>query len=271
MLASFLSCQGISTIHEPIPSRDHTEILLKRIGADIKIKKLKKGNLISLKGQKNLHAFKYKVGNDPSSSAYLIALALLTPKSKITIHNCLLNKKRSGFYKILKEQAGANIKIINQKKSAENGELVGSIVAKNSFLRPFNCSKAVIPSLIDELPILFVIAALTKGTSKFTHIYELTKKESNRIEEMRKVLIQAGIKCKTSKNSMIIYGKNKLKIKNKSIVVNTQGDHRICMSSAILSLVTGIRAKIKNFETVNTSFPGFITIIKNLGGKIVIK
>ena len=89
--------------------------------------------------------------------------------------------------------------------------------------------------------------------------------------ESKKILVQAGIKCKTTKNSMIIYGKDKTETQNKSILVKTKGDHRICMSSIILSLITGIRAKIKNFETVNTSFPGFIPLIKNLGGKIVIK
>jgi len=89
--------------------------------------------------------------------------------------------------------------------------------------------------------------------------------------ETKKILVQIGIKCKTTKDSMIIYGKNKIETKKKSILTETIGDHRICMSSAILALVTGINAKIKNFETVNTSFPGFIPLIKNLGGKIVVK
>ena len=89
--------------------------------------------------------------------------------------------------------------------------------------------------------------------------------------ESKKILVQAGIKCKITKNSMVIYGKDKIETQNKSILTKTKGDHRICMSAAILSLVTGIKAKIKNFETVNTSFPEFIPSIKNLGGKIVIK
>ena len=89
--------------------------------------------------------------------------------------------------------------------------------------------------------------------------------------EMKKMLNQAGIKCKIARENMTIYGKNKIYNQNKSILTKTKGDHRICMSSVIFSLVTGIRAKINNFETVNTSFPGFIPLIKNLGGKIVIK
>ena len=115
-----------------------------------------------------------------------------------------------------------------------------------------------------------MIAGLTKGTSKFVQINEVTKKESNRIEEMRKILIQAGIKCKSTKDTMTIFGKNNIKTSNKSILVKTHGDHRICLSACIFSLVTGIKTKIKNFETVNTSFPGFISIIRSLGGKIEI-
>ena len=193
---------------------------------------------------------------------------MLTPNAKLTIHNCLCNESRIGFYKLLKYKGKANIKIKNLRKSPNSGELVGSIVAKNSSIKPINCSKQLVPSLIDELPILFVIAALTKGISKFKGINEITKKESNRMEEMRKILIQIGVDCKTTKDEMIIYGKNKIYVKNKSILVKTKNDHRICMSSAILGLVTGMKIKIKNFETVNTSFPSFIKLIRNLGGKI---
>ena len=89
--------------------------------------------------------------------------------------------------------------------------------------------------------------------------------------ESKKILVQAGIRCITSKNSMTIYGKDNLNNKNKTIVVKTKDDHRICMSAAIIALLTGAKTKINNFETVNTSFPGFLPIIKNLGGKIEVK
>jgi len=271
LLFSFLGTAGVSNIEEREISRNHTEIILKKISADIKVKKVKKGNLISLRGQKNMHAFNYTVSADPSSAAFLIALTLLTPGAKLTIHNCLCNKNRMGFYKILKEKAGANIKIKNLRKSSDNGELVGSIVAESSSLKAINCPKELIPSLIDELPILFTIAALTKGVSKFNSIKDLKNKESNRILESKKILTQAGIKCKTTKDNMTIYGSNKITIPNKPILVQTKGDHRICMSAVILSLATGIKTKINNFETVNTSFPNFIKLVKYLGGKFEIK
>ncbi len=270
LLASFLNTPGKNTVIEKKSSRNHTEILLKKIFADISIKKSNNENIISIFGQKNLHAFNYTVGSDPSSAAFLVTAALLSSKSKIIIHNCLLNKTRLGFYKVLKEKAGADIKIKNLRKSSNSGEIVGTVIAKSSFLKAFSCPKKIIPSLIDELPILFVIAGLTKGTSKFVQINEVTKKESNRIEEMRKILIQAGIKCKSTKDTMTIFGKNNIKTSNKSILVKTHGDHRICLSACIFSLVTGIKTKIKNFETVNTSFPGFISTIRSLGGKIEI-
>ena len=267
ILMSALSTPGITTIEEEKISRNHAELFLKKINADIKVKKLKKGNLISLKGQKNLYGFNYSVSSDPSSAAFIIALTLLTPKSKLVIHNILCNETRIFFLKILKK-INANIKIKNLRKVS--GELVGSITVSSSKLKPIIVSSDV-GKFIDELPILFVIAALTKGVSKFKNIGDLKHKESNRLLESKKILVQAGIKCKTTKDSIIIYGQSKIETQNKLILTKTKGDHRICMSSVIFSLVTGMRAKIKNFETVNTSFPEFISLIRNLGGKIVIK
>ena len=267
ILMSALSTPGITTIEEEKISRNHAELFLKKINADIKVKRLKKGNLISLKGQKNLYGFNYSVSSDPSSAAFIIALTLLTPESKLVIHNILCNETRIFFLKILKK-INANIKIKNLRKVS--GELVGSITVSSSKLKPIIVSRDV-GKFIDELPILFVIAALTKGVSKFKNIGDLKHKESNRLLESKKILVQAGIKCKTTKDSIIIYGKSKIETQNKLILTKTKGDHRICMSSVIFSLVTGMRAKIKNFETVNTSFPEFISLIRNLGAKIVIK
>lgn len=267
ILLAALSTPGVTTIEEKKISRNHTEILLKEIEADIKIKKLKKENIITLKGQKNLHRFNYTVSSDPSSAAFLIALTLLIPGSTLTIDNVLCNETRIFFINILKK-FNANIKIKNLKKVS--GELVGSIDVKASKLKPISISQDI-GKIIDELPILFIIAALTKGVSKFKNIGDLKNKESNRLLESKKILVQAGIKCKITKNTMIIFGKNNIENKNKSILSKTKGDHRICMSTAIFSLLTGIKTEIKNFETVKTSFPNFIPLIKSLGGAIEVK
>ena len=138
-------------------------------------------------------------------------------------------------------------------------------------LKLINASKDYYVSATDEYPILFVIAALTKGTSVFRGIKDLVNKESNRIEEMKKILNQIGIKCKSTTNEMKIFGQIKIKKINSTIKVPNLGDHRICMSSVILSLVTGIKAEIKNFETVGTSSPSFLQTIKSLGGCFEIK
>ena len=269
ILFSALSTPGVTTVEEKKISRNHTEIFLDKIAADIKIKKLRKGNLISLRGQKNLFAFNYKVGSDPSSAAFLICLTLLTPGAKSTIHGVICNSTRIKFIKILKKM-NAKIKIKNLKRDFSSGELLGSIITRGSNLKPITVSKDI-GTVIDELPILFVVASLTKGISKFKSISELANKESSRAIEMKKILAQAGIRCKNTKDSITIYGKNKINTEKKFILVKTKGDHRICMSSAILSLATGIRTKIHNFDTVNTSFPNFISIIKkSLGAKIEI-
>ena len=265
---SALNTPGITTIEEKKISRNHTEIFLNKIGADIKVKKIKKSNIISIRGQKNLYSFYYSVGSDPSSCAFLIVLTLLTPGSKSIIHNVLCNDTRIFFLKILKKMNG-NIKIKNLKRSKKSGELEGSIITTSSKLKPIKVSKDI-AKFIDEIPILSICAIFANGVSKFTGVQQLANKESNRILEIKKLLKQAGIKCETTKDSIKIYGKKEIETKNKSILIKTKGDHRICMVGAILSLVTGIKTKINNFETVNTSFPGFIPLIKNLGGKIVV-
>ena len=265
ILLSALSTFGTTTVEEKKISRNHTELFLKKINSNIKIKKLKKGNLISLKGRKNLNSFNYTVSSDPSSLAFIAALTLLIPNSKLIIHNVLCNPTRIGFIKILKEKMNANIKIKNLKKVS--GEKVGSIIVKSSSLKSFSCPKELVPSLIDELPILFVLAGLTNGISKFKSINEATKKESNRIKEMQKILSQIGIKSKASNNQIKIFGKNFIEKKKFKVKVGNLGDHRIAMSSLILSLITGINTNIKNFETVYTSSPSFLKIIKYLGGK----
>ena len=141
---------------------------------------------------------------------------------------------------------------------------------KSSSLRPINASKEYYVNSTDEYPILFVIAALTKGISKFKGIGDLANKESNRIKEMQKVLKQIGIKSVSTKNDLKIFGKGKISFFNKIITIPNLGDHRICMSSFVLAILTGVKTKIRNFETVNTSSPSFLKLMKILGAKFEI-
>ena len=263
-----LNANGITNVIEQKQSRNHTENMLLQSSKILKIKKNKKGqNHIKVFGKNYLNPLKIIVGGDPSSAAFFTALTLLTPGAKLKIRHVGLNSRRIGFYNLLKKH-GAKIKFKNIKNI--NHEKVGDIEVQNSKLKALKANSNYYVSATDEYPILFVVAALTKGTSVFMGIEDLANKESNRIEEMKKILNQVGIKCKSTKNEMKVFGQTNIKGAN-TIKVPDLGDHRICMSTVILSLVTGIKAEIKNFETVGTSSPSFLKIIKFLGGSFEIK
>ena len=266
MLAG-LNSFGNTNIIEEEKSRNHTENLLKDNTRAIKIFGDKK-KLIKIYGKKFLKPFQMIVPGDPSSAAFFTALTLLNLKSSIKIKNVGLNSTRTGFYQLLKSQ-GAKIKFINLKR--RNNEIQGDILVRNCKLKPIKSSKKYYVNSTDEYPILFVIAALTKGVSIFKGIEDLANKESNRIIEMQKILKQIGIRSTFSKNELKIFGKEIINVQNKKIIVPNLGDHRICMSAFVLATLTGIEARIKNFETVFTSSPSFLKIMKLLGVKFEIK
>jgi len=262
-----LNSFGTTEIIEDKKSRDHTENILIKNSQAIKIKKGRK-KLIKIYGKKYLNRINIDVPGDPSSAAFFVALTLLSNNSSLKIKNVGLNPTRIGFYELLKKH-GANIKFSNKRK--KNNEITGDINIKSGKLkRPIIASKNFYEKTMDEFPILFCIAALTKGTSIFKGIEDLANKESNRIKEMQKILKQIGIKSISTKNEMRVYGRSFVENKNKKITVPNLEDHRICMSSTVLSLVTGIKTKINNFETVNTSSPNFLKIIKSLGANFEI-
>jgi len=266
MLAG-LNSYGITEIIEDKKSRDHTENMLIKNSQAIKIKKGRK-KLIKIFGKKNLNPINIDVPGDPSSAAFFTALTLLSKNSKLKIRNVGLNPTRTGFYELLKKH-GAKIKFKNIRSN--NNEIYGDIYVQSSKIRPIKASKDFYVKTTDEYPILSVIAALTKGTSTFKGIGDLVNKESNRIKEMQKVLKQIGIKSKSTKDQLKIFGKDILIPKNKIIKVPDIKDHRIFQSTSVLALVTGTKAKMKNFETVFTSAPSFLKIVKSLGGKFEIE
>jgi 3-phosphoshikimate 1-carboxyvinyltransferase len=248
-------------------SRDHTENMLLQNSQSIRIINREKRQ-IKIFGKNYLNPIKIFVPGDPSSAAFFSALALLNQNSFIQIKNVGLNPTRIGFYQLLKKQ-GAKIKFKNIKK--KNNEVYGDINVSYCKLKPIIASKEYYVNSTDEYPILFVIAALTKGVSVFEGIEDLTNKESNRIVEMQKVLKQIGVRSIFKKNKLKIFGKGMVKANNKQITVPNLGDHRICMSTFILAILTGAKTKIKNFETVFTSSPSFLKIMKSLGAKFEIQ
>jgi len=267
ILLAALNTEGITSIEEKKLSRNHTENLLKALQAEIKIKKLKKGNLITLRGQQNLNSFNINIPGDPSSAAPFIVLTLLTKNSKLLIKNVNCNPTRIGFIKVLKKM-NANIKIINFRK--KSGEPVGDILVKSSKLKSIICSKEIVPSTIDEFPLLFIVAAMIKGVSTFSGINELRHKESDRIESIQIGLKKMGIKTKSTPDSLKIYGNPKIKI-NKISTILPKYDHRVAMSFFCLGQLMGGTIRIRNFETVNTSFSKFLKIMKKIGAKYAIQ
>jgi len=262
-----LNAYGNTEIIEKSFSRNHTENILYNNKDVIKISGKNKKK-IEVKGRKNLAPLKMNVPGDPSSAAFFVALTLLNKNSKLKISNVGLNPTRTGFYKLLKKH-GAKINFKNLKK--ENNEIKGDIHIFSSRIKPIKAAKDYYVNSTDEYPILFVIAALTNGISVFKGINDLANKESNRIKEMQKILKQLNIKSIFKKDEIKIYGKGFFNAEKKIISVPSLGDHRICMSSFILSILTGAKTKIKNFETVNTSSPSFLKIVKSLGAKFEIQ
>ncbi len=262
-----LNSYGNTIITEKQQSRDHTENMLLKNSHIIKISK-KKNREITVIGKKHLKALQIDVPNDPSSAAFFSALTLLNEKSSLIIKNVGLNPTRTGFYELLKKQ-GAKIQFKNLK--VFNNELHGDITVKSCKLRPIKASQNYYVRMTDEYPILFVMAALSKGVSTFKGISDLANKESNRIIEMKKILDQINIKSKISKDGFKIFGQGMIDASNKIVKVPNLGDHRICMSSFILAILTGAKTKIKNFETVFTSSPSFLKIMNKLGAEFEIQ
>ena len=255
-----LNTKGISTLEEPFETRDHTEIMLKYLGANITVKKSKNKKIISIFGKHPIDAKDISVPGDISSAAFMMVLALISKNSKVTIKNVLLNPTRTGILDVFKKMK-AKIKIKNKKIIC--GEIVGDLEVQSSNLKATTVTEKMAPRLIDEYPILFIAACFAKGTSNFKGIEELRVKESDRIKSMEDGLKPLGVKITSTKSSVKITGVQSFKL-NKKIKIDAKGDHRIAMSFYVLSQVLNKSFKIKDFNYVKTSFPSFTKTINNL-------
>ena len=263
MLAA-LNSSGTTSIKAK-KSRNHTELLFKYLKIDIKVKKTKKYDFIDIKQPKKIPAFNYQIPGDISSSAFFIALTTLADDSKLLIKNVNINSSRIGIITILKKM-GANILLKNQKNY--RGERISDIFIKSSKnLKAINCSSELNSSAIDEFLIIFLIAAKAKGISYFKDIAELNQKESPRLDWGSKILNMMGVRTELTKNSIKIYGQPNLEIKKLITVKNYLKDHRIVMMSTIAALTCGGIWKIHDMDSINTSFPTFLTLIKKISNK----
>ena len=246
-------------------SRNHSELLFKYLKIPIKIKKAKKYDFIDIKKPKKIKAFNYRIPGDISSSAFFIVLTTLANNSELLIKNVNINPSRSGVIIILKKM-GARIFLKNQRNY--RGEKISDILIKGSNkLKAINCPSELNSSAIDEFLIIFLAAAKAKGVSYFKDISELNQKESPRLNWGSKILNMMGVKTKLTKNSIKIYGNPDLKITKPIIIKNYLKDHRIFMMSTIAALTCGGEWKIHDKDSINTSFPSFLEIVKKINNK----
>ena len=246
-------------------SRDHTEILFKYLKIPIKIKKTKKLSFIEIEGKNNIKSFNYNISSDISSSAFFIVLTLLSKKSSLTVKNVNINPSRTGSINILNKMGA---KIIFRNKRKYKGEKIADIYVKSAkFLKAIKCPTKYNSSAIDEFLIIFLVAAKSKGISFFKDLSELNQKESPRLRLGSKILNMIGIRTELTNDSIKIYGQPNLELTEKYEIKNYLKDHRIFMTATIASLVLGGNWKIHNSDSIKTSFPSFLKLIRKLGGK----
>ncbi len=242
-------------IKEPGVSRDHTERFLLNCGINININ----NRTIKLKkGKKILNPLDMQIPGDISSASFFIAAGLIIPDSEILIKDIGVNPTRSGIIDLIKKMNG-KIELLNYRNN--NGEPIADILVRHSKLKANTIEKDIIPRLIDEIPIISIIASQAEGKTIIKDAEELRVKETDRIKAIVCELKKMGVNIEERKDGLIINGPSKLK---GGVKINTYGDHRIAMSFIIAALIANGETIIKNTSCINTSFPGFMKIINSL-------
>jgi 3-phosphoshikimate 1-carboxyvinyltransferase len=262
ILLAGLNTPGITHVIEPVPTRDHSERMLRGFGADLSVETQTDGTrIIALVGEAELKPQHIVVPGDPSSAAFPVVAALLVPGSKVTIGNVGLNATRAGLFDLLRAMGGS-IEVINPRDVG--GEPVGDLLVTASTLQGVEPDPAHVPSMVDEFPVAFVAAALAQGRSIFRGLEELRVKESDRITAMADGLRLIGARVEEIEDGLIIDGTGGEPLPGGGPVA-TKLDHRIAMSFAIAGLVSRKGVTIDDMRPVATSFPGFVALLRTLG------
>ncbi len=252
---------GTTTIRAK-KSRNHTELLCRYLNIPMTIKSKKNFDEIKVSKAKLIKPLNYNIPSDISSSAFFIVLTALADSSSLIIKNVNINPSRTGIIIILKRMG---VKIIYKNIKTYKGEKVADIkIISPKSIKAINCPTKLNSGAIDEFLIIFLVAAKAKGISYFKNLAELDQKESPRLKWGKYILKQMGIKTITTKDSIKIYGNPKLKINKKIIIKNYLKDHRVFMSSVIAALSFGGNWVIHDKDSIKTSFPSFLKIIKKL-------
>ncbi len=259
-----LNAPGQTTVIEEKATRDHTERMLKAFGAGINIEETEAGTAITIDGYAELEPLEMKVPSDPSSAAFIVSAALVVENSSIVVRNIGMNPTRTGLFKTL-EEMGANLQY--EWVDNDSGEPLAHVHARSSDLKGVEVPKERAPSMIDEYPILAVVAALAEGKTVMRGVKELRVKETDRIKAMVEGLTSCGVRVTEYEDGLTVYGKGKGSVKG-AAMVKTHFDHRIAMSFLCLGLAAEKPVIVDDGTSINTSFPEFVGIMENLGARI---
>lgn len=249
-----LGAPDVTVIHEPIPSRDHTERMLNALGASIHTED---GAISIHPAQKKLSSFNLNVPGDPSTAAFFATAAAIVPDSEIILKDVLRNPTRTGFYAAL-EMMGGELESLEER--VENGESIGTLKIRTAGLRGITIEGDMIPALIDEIPLIAILATQAEGTTIVKDARELRFKESDRITAIVSNLAKMGVPVKEYQDGFAITGPMKLKGCN----IQTHGDHRIAMAFAIAGLISDAKVTLDDSTCVDISFPEFYTQLEEV-------
>jgi 3-phosphoshikimate 1-carboxyvinyltransferase len=261
ILLAGLNADGVTTVREPEPSRDHTERMLRAFGAEVGVLPMGAGWRVSLKGGQALIGTDVAVPGDPSSAAFPLAAGLIVPGSEVTVEGVMLNPLRTGLFETWREM-GADLTVSNRRMSG--GEEVGDVSARHSMLKGVVVPTERAASMIDEYPILAATAAFAEGATVMRGIGEMRVKESDRIALMAAGLTACGVRVEEEPEGFTVIGGP---VRGGATVV-THGDHRIAMSHLVLGLAAEEAVTVDEPGMIATSFPGFVQLLRGLGADI---
>ena len=262
MLAA-LYAEGTTRIEEIAVTRDHTENMFKQFGIPLNIENSEGKKSISLGNINSINPTDINICGDFSSAAFFILAALICPESELLIKNVGINKTRIGLLHALRHMGG-DIKLINETESIEP---TADILVKSSNLKGITLNTNLVANMIDEMPVFFIAAALSDGVTIVKDAKELRTKESDRLQAMADSLSSFGVKHELEEDGIKIYGLGSKGVLN-STNINSHGDHRIAMASAIGSLRSENEVSVLDCVNVNTSFPNFVDTCKEIGIEI---
>ena len=261
VLLAGLNIAGITEVIEPVPTRDHSERMLRGFGADLTVDVDTDGvRHIRLMGEAELQPQQIEVPGYPSSAAFFVVAALITPASEVTVTHVGMNPTRTGIYKML-QAMGADLTYSNEREVG--GEPVADITARHSVLRGIDVPPEVAPSMIDEFPVFFVAASMAQGRTTTSGLDELRVKESDRLALMATGLKAIGAQVEEREDGLIINGSGGEPLEGGATVTSAL-DHRIAMSFAVAGQNCYHAVTVDDVSPIATSFPTFEDILTNL-------